>query len=440
MCHNFAVCAAGAASAGGFAENPLDPAAAIDRFCSCGRWRAGACTDSRLRSLAADAFGRRSGMDIGFSEEQELLRETARKFLEAECDTRFVRAQMATADAVTPEFWRQLAEQGWLGIVYREEDGGSGLGLVDLAVLMEEMGRRVMPGPFFSTALLGGAVIAEVGSPAQRREWLPRIAAGAVKAALAWTEPQLRWDAAGVNMPARETGGGFTLAGNKLFVGDAHLADVLVVAARTRDGSTFADGVSLFLVPRDAPGVTVSLMPTIDETRKSCEVRFDRVPVPASALLGELHGGWAPLARVVERATLALCAEMCGCAQQVLDMTVDYAKLRVAFGRPIGSYQGVKHQAADMLVALENAKSLTYYAAWAVDQDEAEAPIAVAMAKAAASDMARRVAGTGIQLHGGIGMTWEHDLQLYFKRAKASEVAFGDAAWHRERIARLAWV
>ncbi|MBV8738874.1 MAG: acyl-CoA dehydrogenase family protein [Alphaproteobacteria bacterium] len=376
-------------------------------------------------------------MDIGFTEEQGLLRETARKFLDAECDNRFVREQMATAEAVTDTFWRQLAEQGWLGIIYPEECGGSGLGLVDLVVLMEEMGRRVTPGPFFSTVLLGGAAIAEAGSPAQRREWLPRIAAGDAKAALAWTEPALRWDAAGIALPAREAGAGFTLSGGKLFVGDAHLADILIIAARTRDGSTMEDGVSLFLVPKDTPGLSVTVMPTIDETRKLCAVQLDNVALPASALLGEKHQGWAPLSRVIIRATVALCGEMCGGAQQVLDMTVEYAKLRVAFGKPIGSYQGVKHQAADMLVALENAKSLTYYAAWAVDQDENEAPMAVAMAKAATSDMARKVAGTGIQLHGGIGMTWEHDLQLYFKRAKASEVAFGDATWHRERVARL---
>jgi alkylation response protein AidB-like acyl-CoA dehydrogenase len=377
-------------------------------------------------------------MDIGFNEDQELLRETARRFLDAECDSRFVRELMATPEAVTDSFWRRLGEQGWLGIVYPEEEGGSGLGLVDLVVLMEEMGRRVMPGPFFSTVVLGGAAIAEAGSPAQRREWLPRIAAGDAKAALAWTEPTLRWDGAGITLPARETaGGGFALSGTKLFVGDAHLADILVVAARTRDGSTMEDGISLFLVPRATPGVTVRLLPTIDQTRKLCEVRCDNVAVPAAALIGVRHDGWAPLSRVVARATVALCAEMCGGAQQVLDMTVEYAKFRVAFGKPIGSYQGVKHQAADMLVALENAKSLTYYAAWALDSGDAEAPLAVAMAKAAVSDMARRIAGTGIQLHGGIGMTWEHDLQLYFKRAKASEVAFGDATWHRERVARL---
>ena len=376
-------------------------------------------------------------MDIGFTEEQELLRESARRFLESECTTGFVRARMAESAAVTDEFWQKLADQGWLGVVFSEEEGGSGLGLVDLVVLMEEMGRAVMPGPFLSTVLLGGAAIAEAGSPIQRQQWLPQIARGSAKAALAWTEPNLRWDAAGVALTAREAGGGFALSGTKLFVGDAHLADVIVVAARTRDGSTLEDGVSLLLVPKGIPGLTISVLPTIDETRKLCELRLDNVSLPAPALLGEIHQGWAPLSRVIARATVALAAEMCGGAQQVLDMTVAYAKIRIAFGKPIGSYQGVKHQAADMLVALENAKSLTYYAAWAMDQGLDEAPLAASMAKAAASDMYRKIAGTGIQLHGGIGMTWEHDLQLYFKRAKASEVAFGDATWHRERVTQL---
>ena len=197
------------------------------------------------------------------------------------------------------------------------------------------------------------------------------------------------------------------------------------------------DGVSLFLVPTDAAGLAVTLLPTIDETRKLCEVRLDNVAVPAAALLGEKHGGWPALARVLDRATVALCAEMCGGAQRVLDMTTDYAKIRVAFGKPIGSYQGVKHRAADMLVDVENAKSLTYYAAWAIDEGLAEAPLAVSMAKAYASDAYRKVAGAGIQLHGGIGFTWEHGLHLYFKCAKACEVAFGEATWHRERVARL---
>jgi alkylation response protein AidB-like acyl-CoA dehydrogenase len=376
-------------------------------------------------------------MDIGFTEEQELLRASARKFLENECPSSFVRQRMAEPAAMTEPFWQKLAEQGWFGILYPEEAGGSGLGLVDMTVLMEEMGRAVMPGPFFATVLLGGAAILEAGSAAQRQEWLPRIAAGSVKASLAWTEPNARWDAAGIVATGRETAGGFVLFGAKLFVPDAHLSDVLVVAVRTRDGSTMEDGVSLFLVPNNAAGLEITLLPTIDETRKLCEVRLDNVAVPAAALLGERHGGWPDLARVLDRATVALCAEMCGGAQQVLDMTTEYANVRIAFGKPIGSYQGVKHKAADMLVDVENAKSLTYYAAWALDEGLAEAPLATSMAKAYASDAYRKVAGAGIQLHGGIGYTWEHDLHLYFKRAKASEVAFGDASWHRERVARL---
>jgi alkylation response protein AidB-like acyl-CoA dehydrogenase len=376
-------------------------------------------------------------MNFGFSEEQELLRATARKFFENECTSTFVRDRMAEPAGVTDDFWAKLAEQGWLGLTYPEEYGGSGLGFVDLTVLMEEMGRASMPGPFFSTVLLGGLAILEAGSAAQKKDWLARIAAGQAKVALAWTEPNARWDAGGVTVAARESGGGFTLSGTKLFVLDAHLADAIVVVARTRESARPDEGVTLFLVPRGAAGVDVKLLPTMDQTRKQCEVALHDVRLPVDAVIGPKDGGWAPLQRVVDRATVALCAEMCGGAQRVLDMTTEYAKIRIAFGRPIGAYQGVKHRAADMLVEVENAKSLTYYAAWAVDENSPEAPLAVSMAKAYASDAFRRVAGAGIQLHGGIGFTWEHDLHLYFKRAKNSEFTFGDATYHRERVAQL---
>jgi alkylation response protein AidB-like acyl-CoA dehydrogenase len=376
-------------------------------------------------------------MDFGFNEEQEMLRATARKFLENECTSEFVRKRMEEPAGVTPEFWGKLAEQGWLGLIYPEAYGGSGLGFVDLTVLMEEMGRAVMPGPFFSTVLLGGLTILEAGSAAQKKEWLSKIASGEAKATLAWTEPNARWDAAGVTTTAKVSGGNVTLGGTKLFVPDAHVADVIVVVARTSEGKAPEDGVSLFLVPKGARGLTVTLLPTMDQTRKMCEVKLDNVVVPADAMLGATNGGWAPLRRVVERATVALCAEMCGGAQKVLDMTTEYAKIRIAFGRPIGSYQGVKHRAADMLVDVENAKSLTYYAAWAVDENVPEAPLAASMAKAYTSDAFRKTAGAGIQLHGGIGFTWEHDLHLYFKRAKSSEFTFGDATYHREKVAQL---
>ena len=376
-------------------------------------------------------------MDFGFSPEQEMLRATARKFLENECTSGFVRARMEEPAGVTDEFWAKLAEQGWLGLVYPEEHGGSGLGFVDLTVLMEEMGRVVMPGPFLSTVLLGGLAIREAGSPAQKKEWLARIAAGRARTTLAWTEPSARWDAAGITCAAREDRGGFVLNGTKLFVLDAHLADALVVVARTGEGKTPEDGVSLLLVPKGTRGMEVKLLPTMDQTRKLCEVSFKDASVPADALMGVKGRAWPTLARVVERATVALCAEMCGGAQRVLDMTTDYAKIRVAFGKPIGTYQGVKHKAADMLVDVENAKSLTYYAAWAVDENAPEAALAASMAKAYVTDAYRKVAGAGIQLHGGIGFTWEHDLHLYFKRAKSSEFTFGDATYHRERVAQL---
>ena len=195
--------------------------------------------------------------------------------------------------------------------------------------------------------------------------------------------------------------------------------------------------MTLFLIPRDSPGLSVALLPTMDQTRKLCEVTLAEVSLEPDAVLGEVGGGWPPLERVLQRATVALCAEMCGGAQKVLDMTVEYAKIRQAFGRPIGSYQGVKHRAADMLVEVENSKSITYYASWALDEGAADRALAVGMAKAYASDAYRRVASAGIQLHGGIGFTWEHDLHLYFKRAKASEFTFGDATYHREKVAQL---
>jgi alkylation response protein AidB-like acyl-CoA dehydrogenase len=375
-------------------------------------------------------------MNFGFNDEQELLRSTARKFFENECGSDTVRRLMETPEGISPGLWTKIAEQGWLGLVFPEAYDGLGLGLVDLVVLMEEMGRAVVPGPYFSTVLLGGLAVLEAGSEAQKKEWLPKIAAGDKRVALAWMEPSAQLGPAGVTLTATEKGGRYTLSGTKLFVHDAHTADALVVAARTRPGAG-AEGVSLFLLPRDTSGLRVTLLPTMDQTRKLCEVTCVDVVVGADALLGPAGAGWAPLARVLDRATVALCAEMCGGAQKVLDMTVEYAKIRQAFGRPIGSYQGVKHRAADMLVDVENAKSITYYAAWALDEGAAEAPLAVSMAKAYVSDAFRRVAAAGIQLHGGIGFTWEHDLHLYFKRAKGSEFTFGDATHHRERVAQL---
>ena len=376
-------------------------------------------------------------MNFGFNEEQELLRSTARKFFDNECASETVRKLMDGPEGMTPELWKKIAEQGWTGLIFSDEHGGMGLGFVDLVVLMEEMGRSVVPGPFFSTVLLGGLAIREAGTEVQQKAWLPKITSGEARATLAWMEPSAELGARGIALEATARGAGFTLNGTKLFVHDAHTADVIVVAARTASGGSPEEGVSLFLVPRGTPGLRVTLLPTMDQTRKLCEVVLQDVSVGAEALMGPAGSGWSPLARVIDRATVALCAEMCGGAQKVLEMTVEYAKIRQAFGRPIGSYQGVKHKAADMLVDVENSKSITYYAAWAMDEGVPEGQLAVSMAKAYVSDAYRRVSGAGIQLHGGIGFTWEHDLHLYFKRAKGSEFTFGDATWHRERVAQL---
>ena len=376
-------------------------------------------------------------MNFGFNEEQELLRSTARKFFDNECASVTVRKLMDGPEGMTPDLWKKIAEQGWTGLIFADEHGGMGLGFVDLVVLMEEMGRAVVPGPFFSTVLLGGLAVREAGTDAQKKAWLPKISSGEARATLAWMEPSAELDARGITLQATAKGAGFRLSGTKLFVHDAHTADVIVVAARTASGKSPEEGVSLFLVPKGTPGMSVTLLPTMDQTRKLCEVGLKDVVLGAEALMGPAGSGWAPLARVIDRATVALCAEMCGGAQKVLEMTVEYAKIRQAFGRPIGSYQGVKHKAAYMLVDVENSKSITYYAAWAMDEGVPEGQLAVSMAKAYVSDAYRRVSGAGIQLHGGIGFTWEHDLHLYFKRAKGSEFTFGDATWHRERVAQL---
>jgi alkylation response protein AidB-like acyl-CoA dehydrogenase len=273
------------------------------------------------------------------------------------------------------------------------------------------------------------------GSAALKDALLPKLASGELRVTLAQLEPSGRWDADGIQLSARADGGGFVLSGTKLFVPDAHTADHMVVAGRA-PGSTGTDGISLFLVDAKAPGITTTQLKTMDQTRKLGEVVLKDVRVPADRVLGPVGQGWALLDRVIDRGKVGLCAEMCGGAQRVLEMSVDYAKVREQFGKPIGSFQAIQHKCANMLVEVESSKSVTYYAAWAVANGVAEAPLAAAMAKAYCSDAYRHVSGEGIQIHGGIGFTWEHDMHIYFKRAKSSEVTFGDATWNRELVAQ----
>jgi alkylation response protein AidB-like acyl-CoA dehydrogenase len=374
-------------------------------------------------------------MDFGFSEEQEMLRQSVREFLTSECEMTYVRRMMDDERGYSEEQWRKMAELGWTGLIVPEEHGGAGLSMVDMVVVLEEMGRVVMPGPFFASVILGGLAIDLGGNEEQKKRDLPALASGERKATLAQVEESGRWDAEGIALPAAADGAGFRLSGTKLFVHDAHNADLLVVPARS--GGSGTDGVTLFVIDAKSDGVSMRVLKTMDQTRKLCEVELRNVQVGKEAVLGEVGRGWPLLDRLVDRAKVAMCAEMCGGAQRVLEMSVEYAKVREQFGRPIGSFQAIQHKCANMMVQVESAKSACYYAAWAVANDVPEAHLASCMAKAYCSDAYRYVAAEGIQIHGGIGFTWEHDMHLYFKRAKGSEVTFGDATWNRELVAQV---
>ena len=372
-------------------------------------------------------------MDFGFSEEQEMLRDSAKRFLADNCSTKFVRQMMAHDTAHDPAFWDKLVGLGWPGLFVPEEFGGQGGTFLDLTVIAEEIGKALVPGPLFTTVALGAPVFTEGGSDAQKRDILSKIAAGKFIATVAVAEASGRWDAGGIALRAAKKGSSYTLTGEKFFVPDAHVADAIVVAARTARGSG-ESGITLFCVPANEKGVTVTQLKTVDMTRRMCHVKFDNVR--ATEIIGKAGAGWPVLRRTLEVATAVLSTEMVGTAQKALDIAVDYAKTRVQFGKPIGSFQAVKHKCVDMMVAVENARSLTYYACWTVDERVAESATAVPMAKAYASDMAKNVTSEAIQVHGGIGFTWEHDMHLYHRRALAGEANLGNAPVHREVVAR----
>jgi len=369
-------------------------------------------------------------MDFDLSKPQKLLKDSARDFLTRECKLDRVRELMETGTAHDDRLWQSIADQGWMGLIVPEEHGGLGLGLVELAVVAEEMGRACLPGAFLST-LTAAALVERAGSLEQRAKDLEPIAAGELKATVAFLEEGASWEVDEIKLKATREGGNFQLAGRKLFVPDAAIADLLICVAR--DGN----GLALLPVERGAEGLSVKATPSMDATRKLYEVTFADVSVAEADVFGADGDARSALGQAIEVATVALCAEMVGGMQWVLDTTVEYAKTRQQFGRAIGSFQAVQHQCADMLLMTESARSATYYAAWALTAGDQSASVAVSIAKAYCSDAYREVGNRGIQVHGGIGFTWEHDLQLYYKRSKASEVMFGDAAFHRERIARF---
>ncbi len=359
-----------------------------------------------------------------------MLRESARGLLEKECPSTVVRRLIDDDRGYDAGLWRKMAGLGWTGLVIPETYGGAGLSYVDLVLVLEEMGRVLLPSPFIWTAMVAEA-LKRVGSEAQKQALLPKIAAGDLIATVAWMEPSGLWGADGIAMTARKRGSRFTLDGVKLFVSDAHIADYLLVAARTG-----GKGITLFAIETARAGLSITPLKTMDSTRRLSEVKFAGVKAGAGDVVGVVGDGWKTLADIIDKGKVMIAAEMMGGAQKVLDMTVEYAKVRVQFGRPIGSFQAVQHKCANMMIDVEGAKSAVYYAAWAVSNGVAEAPLAAALAKAAASDAYRRVSADGIQVHGGIGFTWDHDMHLYFKRAKSSEFTFGDATYNRELVAQ----
>ena len=377
-------------------------------------------------------------MDVKFSAEQEMLRESARGLLEKECPMAVVRAQLESETGLPEALWQRMAELGWLGLIVPEAYGGGELGMIDLALLLEEMGRVLCPGPFVSTAVVGAQAILLGGSEAQREEWLPPLVRGELRIALAQLEAEANWEPAGIQMQAQPESAGFRLDGRKCFVADAPSAHQLLVVARTEPGSgASAQGISLMMVPRDAPGVSIRVLDYAEQSRKLAEVEFDGVRVAADAVIGKPGEAWPLLERLHDHARVALCAELSGSTQRVLELSVAYAKTREQFGQAIGRFQAIQHKCADMLVASEGIRSAAYYSAWALDQGEPDAHASASLAKAYCSEAGVKITGDGIQIHGGLGFTWEQDLHLYFKHARAAEFAYGSPALNRELAARV---
>jgi alkylation response protein AidB-like acyl-CoA dehydrogenase len=367
-------------------------------------------------------------MNFAFSEEQEELRRAVRRFLEDKSPMTEVRRLMETEQGYDQAVWEQMANQlGLQAITIPEEYGGAGFGYVELVVVLEEMGAALLCAPYFSTVGLAANCLLRSGDESAKKDLLPGIAAGQTIATLAFTEDSGRWDLDGITLEARRAGDSWTLEGNKMFVIDGHTAQLVLVAART------GAGVSLFAVDAGAPGLTRTPLATMDQTRKQARLEFASTP---ARLIGEEGAAGPVLTRTLDLAAVALAAEQVGGAQRCLDMSVDYAKTRIQFGRPIGSFQAIKHKCADMLLEVESAKSAAYYAGWAAAEDSEELPVVASLAKSYCSEAYFHAAAENIQIHGGIGFTWEHDAHLYFKRAKSSELLLGDPTYHRELLAQ----
>lgn len=374
-------------------------------------------------------------MDFSLSEEQELLQRTAREFLERECPTTFVREVIKDKDGFSRELHRKMAELGWMGLLIPEASGGLGLKMLDMVLLLEEMGRAALPGPFLFSSVLATLALIQGGTGAQKKTWLPRLTSGEGVGTVALLEASDRLDPAGVTTRVKKTRDGYRLSGTKEFVPYAQVADFFI--APFRASGRGEEGISLFLIERESPDIAIKPLEIFDLTRRSYEVAFNDVLVPKEALLGGEGKGWKMFARLLDAGCVALAADSLGGAQKALEMAVEYSKVRTQFGRPIGSFQALKHMAAEMVGEIEPARALVWYAAHVFDARPPEAPRAASLAKARLSDVYSRTTNRAVQMHGGIGFTWEHDMHFWFKRAKWNEYAFGDATFHCEQLAQL---
>lgn len=368
-------------------------------------------------------------MNFSLTDEQTMLRDMVRTFLDDKSPMTRVREVMESESGVDEDLWVAMAELGLQAMHIPEEYGGAGFSLLETGIVLEELGRKVVAVPYLSSVVLACSAVLIAGSEEQKAEILPQLGSGELRAALAITEEGHSWDAADIALEATADGDSIVLHGSKSYVVDGHSAHMLVVSAR--EGS----GVSLFLVAADAPHVTRSRIETMDMTRQQAQISFDGVRIPASSRLGQAGSGVATIEHIYDIGAAMMAFEQVGGAQRCLEMSVEYAKERFQFGRAIGSFQAIKHKCADMLVQIESARSAAYYAGWAAAEDPDELAIAAPTAKSYCSDAYFFCAGETIQVHGGIGFTWEHDAHLYFKRAKTSQLMLGDSAEWRAKLA-----
>ncbi len=373
-------------------------------------------------------------MDLRFTEAQEMLRKTARDFLTAECPKSLVKELEEDEKGYSAEMWRKIAELGWMGLIIPEEYEGMELSFQDLTVLLEEMGRNILPAPFLST-MVSTFPILDVGTEEQKKEFLPKVAQGEAILSLALLEADGMFDASGIRVKATPRGDDFTITGTKLFVEMAHVADYLVCATRTREGASPEEGITIFIVDARAPGIHCEVMPTIGMD-KLCEVRFEGALVPQKNLLGEVDGGWGVLEKTLRKGAIAKCAESLGGMQACIDMTVAYSKERVQYDSPIGAFQALQHIISDMWISVETSRYLVYEAAW-MESEGLPCAREVSMAKAYVNEAYKQVSKWAIRLHGGIGTSRDHDIPLYYRRAKAADTAFGSTDFHRELVAEM---